>query len=357
MPKPRVFVSSTYYDLKHIRSSIELFIETLGYDPVLSEKGDIAYVPDRPLDESCYREASAADIFVIILGGRYGSEASGMEKAPSRTFFERYESITRKEFEAAYAEDVPTYILIESGVYSEYQTYLRNKGNDTVKYAHVDSMNVFRLIEDILTKPRNNPLYAFDRSAQIELWLKDQWSGLFRELLKTRSQQKQLLALTGQVSELKAVNETLKNYLEAVMKGISVEDSSSLIESEERKLEEKKRAEVLRTNPWSDYITRSFDIELDFYIESIKLCKSAVDFADRIASKTGRSDAKSDILDILGRYKEARKDFNSARIAAGAKPFERRQFPPSKDDFDFTPDTTLPDGTELDQSAKDIEGE
>jgi hypothetical protein len=39
MAKPRVFVISTYYDLKHIRNSLEAFIESLGYDPVLFESG------------------------------------------------------------------------------------------------------------------------------------------------------------------------------------------------------------------------------------------------------------------------------------------------------------------------------
>jgi len=39
MSKPRIFVSSTYYDLKHVRSSLEAFIERLGYEPILSEKG------------------------------------------------------------------------------------------------------------------------------------------------------------------------------------------------------------------------------------------------------------------------------------------------------------------------------
>jgi hypothetical protein len=36
MAKPRVFVSSTYYDLKHLRSAIEAFIDSLGYEPILS---------------------------------------------------------------------------------------------------------------------------------------------------------------------------------------------------------------------------------------------------------------------------------------------------------------------------------
>ena len=116
MARPRIFVSSTYYDLKHIRSSLDLFIGTLGYEPVLSEKGDIAFTHDRPLDDSCYREASTADIFVLIVGGRYGSEATSADKKPSRSFFERYESITKKEYESAVGRDIPVYILIETGV-------------------------------------------------------------------------------------------------------------------------------------------------------------------------------------------------------------------------------------------------
>lgn len=76
MARPQVFVSSTFYDLRHIRASLEAFIERLGYEPVLSEKGKIAYDPDVPLDESCYRDAATANIFVLIVGGRYGSAAS-----------------------------------------------------------------------------------------------------------------------------------------------------------------------------------------------------------------------------------------------------------------------------------------
>lgn len=38
MAKPRVFISSTFYDLKQVRSSLETFVRDLGFDPVLSEK-------------------------------------------------------------------------------------------------------------------------------------------------------------------------------------------------------------------------------------------------------------------------------------------------------------------------------
>jgi hypothetical protein len=93
LANPRVFISSTYYDLKHIRSSMDIFIESMGYESILSEKGNIAYSPDMPLDESCYKEVSSADIFVLIIGGRYGSEASDGEREKSKEFFDRYDMV------------------------------------------------------------------------------------------------------------------------------------------------------------------------------------------------------------------------------------------------------------------------
>ena len=32
MAKPRVFISSTYYDLKHLRSAFETFLEQFGFE-------------------------------------------------------------------------------------------------------------------------------------------------------------------------------------------------------------------------------------------------------------------------------------------------------------------------------------
>lgn len=251
MAKPRIFISSTHFDLKHIRASLEIFIHSLGYEAILSESGNIPYTPDVPLDESCYREVGNSDIFVLIIGGRYGSEASGNKSEALKGFYDFYESITKREHQAAVEAGIPIYILIERPVYSELQTFRKNRDNENVKYAHVDSVNIFRFVEEILSLPRNNPIEQFDRYADIERWLKEQWSGYFRELLHQRTNREQIRSLAAQVTSLAAqvdmlseVNGTLKTYLEQVISKVSPDESASLIKAESARLEEASRAQI-----------------------------------------------------------------------------------------------------------------
>jgi Domain of unknown function (DUF4062) len=319
MARPRIFVSSTYYDLKHIRSSLDNFIESLGYDSVLSEKGDIAYSPDIPLDESCYREASGADIFVLIIGGRYGSSASNEEKKPSRTFFDRYDSITKKEYDAAWSKDIPIYILIEQNVYSEYHTYLRNKNTKNIQYAHVDSINIFQVIEEILSRPRNNPVRTFERFPEIEAWLKEQWAGLFRELLQRVSNQKQISNLSSQVETLGAINSTLQRYLEVVISKVSPDDASELIKSEHARLSEIEQLEQLKRN---SYYRKAypFEIEVEHFKQALSDAKTYSEFL-KILAKLAKNPNIEEFGQDYENNLEAIIDINDARYILGKMPF------------------------------------
>lgn len=320
MAKPRVFVSSTYFDLKYVRASLDVFINSLGYEPVLSEKGDIAYTHDRPLDVSCYREAENSDIFVLIVGGRYGSEASQDRTKKVKTFFERYESITKKEYESAIRRDLPIYIFVESGVYAEYLTFQRNRDNTQISYAHVDSVNIFKLLDEILAKPRNNQIKTFERYDDIEMWLRDQWAGLFRELLVSRSEHQQLSALSAQVSQLSEMNATLKTYLEAVVSK-TVDDSAELISSEDRRLDEARKLEAIRSNQWFRHVESLAGLSLDAFVRLASKAKSFEDFSRQIARETGKEDVAKELLSVLQEFHGARRDYNKVREHLGLKPF------------------------------------
>jgi hypothetical protein len=256
MAKPRVFVSSTYYDLRHIRSNIEAFIESIGYEPVLFESGDIAFSHDIALDESCYREIQNAHMMILIIGGRYGSGVSG-EQQPSddekEKFYRNFNSITKKEYETARARDIPIFIFVEKGVHAEYRTFKLNRKNTHVKYAHVDSVNVFRLLDNILSQHRNNFVREFEKFEDISVWLREQWAGLFAEFLMRQSTQVQLKDMSARVAELGQVAEALKEYTESIMRKIQPENFQNIITKQDRKILEAKAA-LFYAEPMIRYI-------------------------------------------------------------------------------------------------------
>jgi hypothetical protein len=295
MAKPRVFVSSTHYDLKYIRASLDLFIDSLGFESILSEKGDVPYTNDIPPHESCYREAEQSDIFVLLVGGRYGSEAiRSSDTRIKRHFNDRYDSITSNEFGSAAARGIPIYILIESKVLTEYQTFQLNKDRTDISYAHVDSINIFLLIESILEMPINNPCYAFERYEDIEKWLRDQWAGLFKELLRKQSEQQQLSSLTTEVAQLKEQNNTLKTYIEALMRKKNKDEYESLIKSEEKRLEQvflkqnpnESQNERLSYSKWIETVSAECGKDFDEIIKATRDAKDLTEYLSTVASTT-----------------------------------------------------------------------
>lgn len=332
MARPRVFVSSTYYDLKYLRSSLEVFIESLGYDAVLSEKGDIAYAHDMPLDESCYQEVANCDIFVLIVGGRYGSQATTSatgEPDRDKQFYDRYESITKMEYKSAVEADIPVYILIEGPVYAEYWTYLRNKDKTGFEYAHADSVNVFRFIEEILAQRRNNPVQGFEKPSDIEDWLREQWAGRFRDLLRQRSSQQQIASLAAQVQALSELNVTLKTYLEEVIKTVSADKgkAENLITTESERLDEAKRLAELENNGLVKWLMASFHLSLSEIVRALRECHSLEEFLTSGLPDVPPEEATR--LLRLGTLDVVVGDANQARRALGLPPWTPKKQPGS----------------------------
>lgn len=297
MARPRVFVSSTYYDLKHLRSSIENFIEQLGYEPVLSEKDSIAYLPDIPLDESCYKEAQSSDIFVLIIGGRYGNPSSDekTKKISKPDFFERYESITRREYESASEREIPIYILIEDSVDAEYHTYLNNKENKSIKYAHVESVNIFHFIESIREKQKNNPIKLFSKYSEIEQWLREQWAGTFRELIQRVSAGKKINEIDNKVADLAETTETLKRYLEQIISNISPgkDEAIRLIKEENERLLQAKIDAELKSFRYIHHLVDDHNLELTHIRSALNGATTYFDFVEKVfKNKSGKTRVK-----------------------------------------------------------------
>ena len=114
-------------------------------------------------------------------------------------------------------------------------------------------MNVFHLIDDILSQPRNNPIKQFERYEDIESWLRDQWAGLFKEFLSKRSSQKQIASLGAQVAELAQISQTMRRYLEEVVSSVS--PGTKLVDEETQRLE-KLRQSKFEENDFVKFMLR-----------------------------------------------------------------------------------------------------
>lgn len=98
MSRLNIFVSSTCYDLSQIRSDLCDFITALGHHPILSESCDFPIDPHITASENCINVVrNEADIFVLIIGNKYGSVLNTGT------------SITNTEFLTAVGKNIPIY--------------------------------------------------------------------------------------------------------------------------------------------------------------------------------------------------------------------------------------------------------
>lgn len=174
MAAPRVFVSSTFYDLHQVRNDIEAFLNSIGYDPVMNERGTIPYTQTTSLEQDCYDEVAHSDILICIIGGKYGTSSSDPTK-----------SITMKELDTAIKERKLVYIYIDRNVYAENQTFEHNKGK--IEPFHADNIKVHEYISELRHKNYVKPIETFESARDIVDNLRKQLAGKFQRLLQEES--------------------------------------------------------------------------------------------------------------------------------------------------------------------------
>lgn len=104
---PTVFLSSTLYDLQQVRANIRDFVEDdLGYRCLASEMNSFPTDPDADTIENCRRRVEQdADIFVLVIGGRYGSVPEPLGR-----------SVTNHEYLVARSTGVPIFVFVKAEV-------------------------------------------------------------------------------------------------------------------------------------------------------------------------------------------------------------------------------------------------
>ena len=249
MAKPRFFISSTYYDLKQTREDLAVFLQSLGYEAVRNEEGNIPYGQHEKLDVYCYKEIQNVDIVVSIIGGRYGSDSS-----------EGIWSISNMELKKAIEQNKQVYIFIDKNVLSEYETYLCNKSLPGIKYKYVDNPKIYEFIEEIKHLSNNNNIKAFETSIEIQNYLKEQLAGLFQSFLANQSKIKDNLL----AERLENATKTLEQLVEYL--------------KETNKDKEAGITKLLRINhPFIIQLSKILDLGFGFDIESIENLKSLLE--------------------------------------------------------------------------------
>jgi hypothetical protein len=199
MAKPRIFLSSTFYDLRQIRADLDRFIREQGYEPILNELGNIPYGKEDRLEEYCYNEIKTIDILVSVIGGRFGSSSKKEDN-----------SISQMELKTAIELNKQVYIFIEKNVYQEYQFYLNNKKTKDVKYRYADNVKIHEFIEFVESLPNNNTIHGFETSRDIINFLKEQWAGLFQRFLQEQTRVKEVNLIQGLESTSNTLNQLVK---------------------------------------------------------------------------------------------------------------------------------------------------
>ena len=231
MATPRVFISSTCYDLKHIRENLKYFVRTIGYEPVLSDEGDVYYDPSIHTHDSCLKEVETCQIFILIIGGRYGGK-----------FKDDDTSITNNEYKQAVLNNIPIFTLVEDAVYSDHNVYTTNKKTNPdivnkINYPSIDNQKIFDFIDEVRKKVLNNSIFAFKDFSDMETYLKKQWAGMMYDFLIDRHHKKTTDTTNSLLNNLSIATQKSEELIKVLLKSSKVDDVDKTIEEINNKVE------------------------------------------------------------------------------------------------------------------------
>ena len=170
---PSVFVSSTMYDLGELRTGLQQFVDGLGWRAVLAERDSFSVDTSESTVENSLRNVREnSDIFVMVVGARYGSIDPDSDK-----------SVTNLEFLEARARRVPIYVFVKADVLAQLQVWRDNPEADFSRV--VDTARVFEFV-DSFYGTGNLWTFPFSTAAEIVDKLRTQFAYLTRDALGVR---------------------------------------------------------------------------------------------------------------------------------------------------------------------------
>lgn len=171
--KTTLFVSSTCYDLSQVRADLRDFSESIGLEPILSEFDSFPVNPNQNTLNNCLEAVkNRTDIFVLVVGGRYGSITDAGK------------SITNLEYFEAKAKGIPKYVFVKEDVLALLPIW---KSNPDADYSSVvDNSSLFEFITD-LRDSGEVWVFPFSNAQSIINTLRKQLSYLLADCLDLRA--------------------------------------------------------------------------------------------------------------------------------------------------------------------------
>lgn len=217
MAAPKVFISSTCFDLREVRESLCKVVRDFGFEPVLSEKGDVFYHPDLHTHDSCIYEISNCQLFILLIGGRFGGAYVS----------DKTKSITNAEYEAAAKKKIPIFTYIKKSVLDNHHLYQSNIDKEFINDLNFpaiekaeDAKFIFEFINRVRKASVNNAYEPFDTTSDIENHLRKQWASMFFDFLKNRELSAQLSQNSQSIDGLRNTADKLEELVKSLYKTV-----------------------------------------------------------------------------------------------------------------------------------------
>lgn len=244
MANPRVFVSSTCFDLFDIRDSLDSFIRSYNFEPILSDKGDVFYGPDLHTHDACIKEVESCQLFILIIGGRFGGEYYLDKKQNSSDV----KSITNREYETARKNNIPVFTFIKRNLLENHNIYINNsKNNPDIKNIHYPAVDkqeyseaIFQFIDAVRHSSENNAFFAFDYSKEIQELLGKQWAGMFYDFLIERQKRIDAQNINDLLGSLAIAQQKTEDLVKEILSNQPGVEAKSLIETTDKEAEAKR---------------------------------------------------------------------------------------------------------------------
>lgn len=157
-PLPKVFLSSTIYDLRDLRDAVQSALRKDGYTVLASEDGSIPVDSSKHSYEVCLDAARNCDCLVAVIDGRFGG-----------TMPDGKTSITQAEVEEALGKGRQVYVFVRQGVWDAKEIYTAHAkaGHPFVASKVVDNERVFDVIDAIRTRATGNWIFQFNKPSDL----------------------------------------------------------------------------------------------------------------------------------------------------------------------------------------------